>query len=298
MNRDRLRRTGLYASASNPSNMTLAPFYRADFLVYDLEDSVSVAEKDSARFLVFNTLHRPRLTDVELVVRINGLDTPFGLQDLEAIVRAKPDLIRVPKCESPANVQAVCDAISRIERDAGIPEGSTGIMASIETAAGVLNARDIAASSPRLVAIGLGGEDFTASMKTTRTREGSELFYARSAIALAARAAGIQALDTIFADVNDEEGLIADTMAIKTLGYDGKLAIHPRQVDVINGIFTPTDQEIRKAVRIFEAIQEANAHHSGVIALDGKMIDLPVVERAERTLALARATGKWDGGED
>lgn len=297
MQRDRMRRTGLYASASNPSNLTLAPFYGADFLVYDLEDSVSVTEKDSARFLVFNTLHRPRLTDTELVVRINGLDTPFGLQDLEAMVRAQPDLIRVPKCESPADVRAVCDEISRIERDAGIPVGTTGIMASVETAEGVLNARDIAASSPRLVTIGLGGEDFTASMKTNRTRAGTELFYARNVILLAARAAGIQALDTPFADINDEDGLIADTQAIKELGYDGKLAIHPRQIDVINGIFTPTDKEIRKAVRIFQAIREANEHNSGVIALDGKMIDLPVVERARRTLALAEATGKWNGGE-
>lgn len=298
MDRNRLRRSILYASASSPSNMALAPFYQADGVVYDLEDSVSIAEKDAARFLVFHTLRRPRLSAAERIVRINGLDTPFGLQDLEAIVRVKPDLIRVPKCETPESVKAVCSEISRIEREAGIEEGSTGIMASVETALGVLNARDIAACSPRIVTISLGGEDFTASMKTSRTREGSELYFARNVIALAARAAGIQALDTIFSDINDEEGLIADTLAIKNIGYDGKLAIHPRQVEHINRIFTPTDLEIHKAVRIFEAIKEANKRNSGVISLDGKMIDLPVVERARFTLALAKATGRWNGGED
>lgn len=298
MNRDRLRRSVLYASASNPANMAQAPLYHADCLVYDLEDSVSVAEKDAARFLVFNALHRPRISQSELVVRINGLDTPFGLQDLEAIVRAGPDLIRLPKCESPESVRKVCGEISRIEKEAGIEEGSTGIMAIIETAFGLLNARETAMSSKRLVALSLGGEDFTASMKTTRTAKGAELYYARNAIALAARAAGIQAIDTVYADINDEEGLIEDTLSIKNIGYDGKVAIHPRQVDRINGLFTPTDKEIDKAMRIFAAIREANARNSGVIALDGKMIDAPVVARARRTMAIAKATGKWNGGDE
>ncbi|MEA5137232.1 MAG: aldolase/citrate lyase family protein [Candidatus Fimivivens sp.] len=298
MNRDRLRRSVLYASASNPANMAQAPLYRADCLVYDLEDSVSVSEKDAARFLVFNALHRPRISQSEMVVRVNGLDTPFGLQDLEAIVRAKPDLIRLPKCESPEIVRHVCDEISRIEKEAGIEEGSTGIMAIIETAFGLLNARETAMSSKRLVALSLGGEDFTASMKTTRTAKGAELYYARNAIALAARAAGIQAIDTVYADINDEDGLVEDTLSIKNIGYDGKVAIHPRQVDRINELFTPTDKEIDKAMRIFAAIREANARNSGVIALDGKMIDAPVVARAHRTLAIAKATGKWNGGDE
>ncbi len=298
MNRDRLRRSVLYASASSPANMAQAPLYRADCLVYDLEDSVSVAEKDAARFLVFNALHRPRISDSELVVRINGLDTPFGLQDLEAIVRAKPDLIRLPKCESPETVRKTCEEISRIERESGIEEGSTGIMAIIETAFGLLNARETALSSKRLVALSLGGEDFTASMKTTRTAKGAELYFARNAIALAARAADIQAIDTVYSDINDEEGLIEDTLAIKNIGYDGKIAIHPRQVACINDVFTPTDKEIRHAIRVFEAIRAANARNSGVIALDGKMVDAPVVARARRTMAIARATGKWDEGEE
>lgn len=297
MNRDRLRRSVLYASASNPANMAQAPLYHADCLVYDLEDSVSVAEKDAARFLVFNALHRPRISESEIIVRINGLDTPFGLQDLEAIVRAKPDLIRLPKCESPEIVRTVCNEISRIEKAAGIEGGSTGIMAIIETAFGLLNAKETALASERLVALSLGGEDFTASMKTTRTAEGAELYYARNAIALAARAAGIQAIDTVYSDINDEEGLIQDTLSIKNIGYDGKVAIHPRQVDRINELFTPNDKEIDKAMRIFAAIREANSRNSGVIALDGKMIDAPVVARARRTMAIAKATGKWNGGD-
>ncbi len=298
MNRDRLRRSVLYASASNPANMALAPLYHADCLVYDLEDSVSVAEKDAARFLVFNALQRPRISESEIAVRVNGLDTPFGLQDLEAIVRAKPDLIRLPKCESPEILRSFCNEISRIEREAGIEEGSTGVMAIIETAFGLLNARETALASKRLVSLSLGGEDFTASMKTTRTVKGAELYFARNAIALAARSAGIQAIDTVFTDINDEAGLSEDTLSIKNIGYDGKVAIHPRQVDCINELFTPTDKEINLAVRIFEAIREANARNSGVIALNGKMIDAPVVARARRTIMIAKTTGKWNGGDE
>lgn len=287
----------MYVSGSKPGGISQAPFYGSDCIIYDLEDSVPITEKDAARFLIFNTLKKKRPGNIEIIVRVNAMDTPFAAQDLEAIVRAKPDVIRFPKIEIPEDVKTADDYISKVEAEAGIEVGSTRIIAGMETHTGVLNAREIAASSQRIVAISIGGEDFTASMKTTRSVEGLEMFYARNAILLAARAAGVQAIDTIFSDINNKEGLVEDTKLIKKLGFDGKYLIHPRQVEPVNNVFTPNEKEIQNAVRILNALKEANKRNLGVVALDGKMIDAPVVERAKRVIALAKAAGVFDGGE-
>lgn len=287
----------MYVSGSKPGSISQAHFYGSDCIIYDLEDSVLITEKDAARFLIFNTLKKKRPEKIEIIVRVNAMDTPFGEQDLEAIVRAKPDVIRFPKIETPEDVKIADDYISKVEAEAGIEVGSTRIIAGMETHTGVLNAREIAVSSQRIVAISIGGEDFTASMKTTRSVEGLEMFYARNAILLAARAAGVQAIDTIFSDINNEEGLVEDTKLIKRLGFDGKYLIHPRQVEPVNNVFTPNEKEIQNAVRILNALKEANKRNLGVVALDGKMIDAPVVERAKRVIALAKASGVFDGGE-
>ena len=297
MKKEKLRRSLLYVSASKPGGHSQSPFYGSDCIIYDLEDSVSITEKDAARFLIFNTLKKKRPENIEIIVRVNAMDTPFAAQDLEAIVRAKPDVIRFPKIETPEDVKNADDYISKVEIEAGIEVGSTRIIAGMETHTGVLNAREIAKSSQRIIAISIGGEDFTASMKTTRSVEGLEMFYARNTILLAARAAGVQALDTIFSDINNEEGLIEDTMLIKKLGFDGKYLIHPRQVEPVNNVFTPNDKEIQNAIRILNALKEANKRNLGVVALDGKMIDAPVVERAKRVIALAEASGIIVGGE-
>ncbi len=297
MEKEKLRRSLLYVSASKPGSISQAPFYGSDCIIYDLEDSVSVTEKDAARFLIFNTLKKKRPENIEIIVRVNGMDTPFAKQDLEAIVRVKPDVIRFPKIEKPKDVKIADEYISKVEAEAGIEVGSTKIIAGMETHTGVLNAREIAKSSKRIVAISIGGEDFTASMKTTRSVEGLEMFYARNAILLAAREAGVQALDTIFSDINNEEGLIEDTILIKKLGFDGKYLIHPRQVEPVNNVFTPNEKEIKGAKRILNALEEANKKNLGVVALDGKMIDAPVVERARRVMALAEASGLYVGGE-
>jgi citrate lyase subunit beta/citryl-CoA lyase len=297
MNKETLRRSLLYVSGSKPGSISQAPFYGPDCIIYDLEDSVPITEKDAARFLIFNTLGKKRPDNIEIIVRVNAMDTPFGREDLEAIVRAKPDIIRFPKIETPEDVRIADEYISIVEEEAGLEVGSTKIIAGMETHTGVLNARQIALASKRIVAISIGGEDFTASMKTTRSVEGLEMFYARNAILLAARAAGVQAIDTVFSDINNTEGLIEDTKLIKRLGFDGKYLIHPRQVEPVNNVFTPNEKEIQNAIRILYALEEANKKNLGVVALDGKMIDAPVVERAKRVIAMAKASGVIAGGE-
>lgn len=297
MTGETLRRSLLYVSGGSPANIAQAPFYGADCLIYDLEDSVPVAEKDAARLLIFNTLLKKRPKETEIIVRVNALSTPFGQEDLEAIVRAQPDVIRFPKIETPEDVRRADEAVRAVEEKAGITVGSTRIIAGMETHTGVLNAREIASASPRTVAISLGGEDFTASMKTTRTAGGLELFYARNAVLLAARSAGVQAIDTVFADLNDDEGFLEDVRLIHRLGFDGKYLIHPRQVEAVNEIFTPTEKELEKALRLFGAIREARERNLGVAVLDGCMVDQPVVERARRVVSLATAAGMLDGGE-
>lgn len=297
MSVERLRRSLLYVSGTSPVNMAQAPYYDADCIIYDLEDSVPLDQKDVARFLIFNTVKNHRPKDIEVIVRVNALSTPFGKQDLEAIVRAKPDVVRFPKIETPQDVVDACDYIEKVEKEAGIEVGSTQIIAGMESHLGVLNAREIATASPRIVAISLGGEDYTASMRTERSKDGLELFFGRNAVLLAARAAGVQAIDTVYADINDEEGLVEETKLIKKLGFDGKYLIHPRQVDPVNKVFTPSQREIEYAIKVFEIIEEGRRQNKGAIALEGSMIDEPMVIRARNVMDRAKAAGINVGGD-
>lgn len=286
----RLRRSMLFVPGNNPGMIRDAHIYGSDCIMFDLEDSVSINEKDTARFLVYKALTCLRYGKKELVVRINGLDSKLGIQDLEAIVRAQPDVIRLPKTEVAQDV-IDCEAeIERIEREAGIPVGTTGMMAAIESAKGVLNAYQIATASKRLIGIALGAEDYVTDLKTTRSPSGAELTFARSMIVNAARAAGIMALDTVYSDVNNEEGFRKEAEFIKTLGFDGKSVINPRQIPPLHEVFNPTEKDIQKAMAIMEAIREAERRGSGVISLNGKMIDKPVVERAKYMLERAAAS--------
>jgi len=277
-----------------------AHIFGSDSIMFDLEDSVSINEKDAARFLIYNALRTVDYEGTETVVRINGLDTPFGLEDLEAIVRARPNVIRLPKTDTAQDVIDVEKIITRIEEEEGIPIGSTKMMAAIETAIGILNAPEIAKASSRLIGIAIGAEDFVTNMRTTRSPEGIELLVARSQVLLAARAAGIYALDTVFSDVNDEERFANEVRLIKQLGFDGKSVINPRQIDIVHDIYTPSKSEIDKSFRIIKASQDALIKGLGVVSLDGKMIDKPIIERAERVLTLAEAAGvyKPEGGKE
>lgn len=289
----KLRRTMMYVTGNNPANIMDAHLYGSDSIMFDLEDSVSIKEKDSARFLVYNALKTMDYGGVETVVRINGLDTPFGRADLEAMVRAKPDIIRLPKAEKAEDVIEVDNIIGEIEKNIGMEVGTTKMMAAIESPLGVINAYDIAKASKRLVAIAIGAEDFVTNMKTTRSPEGVELLLARSQLVLAARAAGIYALDTVYSNIKNDEGFIDEVKLIKQLGFDGKSVIHPRQIGLTHKIYTPTEKEIKNATRVVDVINEAEEKGSGVIALDGKMIDGPIVDRAYRVLELAKAAGVY-----
>ncbi|MBS7228715.1 MAG: citrate (pro-3S)-lyase subunit beta [Christensenellales bacterium] len=276
----RLRRSMMFVPGNNPGMIRDAHIYGSDCIMFDLEDSVSINEKDAARFLVYKALTSLKYGKKELVVRINDLGSGLGVTDLEAMVRAQPDVIRLPKTETAQDVTDCETEIARIEREIGLPEGKTKMMAAIESAKGVLNAYDIARSSSRLIGIALGAEDYVTDLRTTRSPEGIELLFARSMIVNAARAAGIAALDTVYSDVNNEEGFIAEATLIKKLGFDGKSIINPRQIEPLHRVFTPTEKDIIKAKAIMEAIAEAELRGSGVASLNGKMIDKPVVERA------------------
>jgi len=283
---ERLRKTMMFVPGSNAAMLRDVPLYGADSIMFDLEDAVSLKEKDSARVLVYAALKTFDYSSVETVVRINGLDTG-GVQDVEAMVLAGVNVIRLPKTETAQDIVDVEAVITEVEEKNNIPVGQTKMMAAIESAQGVLNAPDIAKSSARLIGIALGAEDYVTNMKTRRYPDGQELFFARSMILHAARAAGIAAIDTVYSDVNNVEGFQQEVRLIKQLGFDGKSVINPRQIPLVNAIYAPTEKEIQNAKEVIWAIREAEEKGSGVISLKGKMIDKPIVERAERVVALA-----------
>lgn len=287
---DRLRRTMMFVPGNNPGMMADAHIYGPDSIMLDLEDSVTVTEKDTARLLVYNALKSIDYGDTEMVVRINPLNTPYGKKDIEAMVKAGVHVIRMPKTETAEEVVEVEREIERVEKELGCL-GRTRIMAAIESALGVCNAHAIATASPRMMGIALGAEDYCANLKAQRTPEGNELRLARETIVVAARAAGIDALDTVYSNLNDMETFRREVEFIHSLGFDGKSIINPRQIEVVNEVFTPSQKAIEKALTIIAAIKEAEKKGSGVIAVNGKMVDRPVVIRAERVIELAKASG-------
>ena len=269
----------MFVPGNNPGMIRDCHIYGSDSVMFDLEDSVSIMEKDAARFLVYQALHDLKYGKKELVVK-----------DLEAIVRAGVHVVRLPKTDSAQDVIDCEKEIARIESEAGIPVGTTLMMAAIESANGVLNAREIAHASDRLIGIALGAEDYVTDLKTTRS-DGIELLFARCMILNAARSAGIDALDTVYSDVNNEEGFIAEATLIKKLGFDGKSVINPRQIEPLHKVFMPSEKDLNKAKAVMGAYEEAMAKGSGVVALNGKMIDKPVVIRAQRLLELNELAG-------
>ncbi|MGT2958513.1 citrate (pro-3S)-lyase subunit beta [Streptococcus bovimastitidis] len=287
---ERLRRTMMFVPGANAAMLRDAPLYGADSIMFDLEDSVSLKEKDTSRALVHFALKTFDYSSVETVVRVNGLDT-VGALDIEAVVLAGVNVVRLPKTEIAQDIIDVEAVIERVERENGIEVGRTKMMAAIESAEGVLNAPAIAKASDRLIGIALGAEDYVTNMKTRRHPDGQELFFARSMILHAARAAGIAAIDTVYSDVNNTEGFQDEVRLIKQLGFDGKSVINPRQIPLVNEIYAPTEKEIQNAKEVIWAIREAESKGSGVISLKGKMVDKPIVERAERVIMLAKAAG-------
>jgi len=287
---ERLRRTMMFLPGSNVAMLRDAALYGADSIMFDLEDSVSLKEKDSARTLVHFALKTFDYSNVETVVRINSLEADGDL-DVEAAVLGGVNVIRLPKTENAQDIIDVEKVITKVEEENGIEVGTTKMMAAIESAEGVLNSREIAKASTRLIGIALGAEDYVTNMKTRRYPDGQELSFARNMILHAARAAGIAAIDTVYSDVDNTEGFQREVSLIKQLGFDGKSVINPRQIPLVNEIYTPTEKEIDNALAVIAGIREAEAKGSGVISVNGKMVDKPIVERAQRVLALAKAAG-------
>lgn len=288
--RNRLRRTRLYLPGNNPDFMLNAGLFAPDCVILDLEDSVAPANKNEARVLVRNALVTIDFGGAERIVRINPLTGEFGRKDLELIIPASPDTILIPKCESARQVHEVAEIIEKLETGVKLAH-PIWLMPLIETAAGVVHAYEIASASDRICAITFGAEDFSADLGISRTPEGKESFVARSLLVLAAKAAGVQAMDTVFSDVQDTAGLIASTREAMALGFEGKGVIHPGQIKPIHDAFAPTAEQIDHAHNIMAAMDEAKQRGSGVAALGNKMIDAPVAARAEKTLRLARALG-------
>lgn len=280
----------MFVPGNNPAMMADAFIYGPDSIMLDLEDSVTMAEKDAARLLVHNALKTIDYGNTEMVVRVNPLNTPYGKKDVEAVVKAGVHVIRMPKTETADEIRELEAEIVKVETELGCV-GRTQIMAAIESTLGVINAYDIATASKRMMGIALGAEDYSANLKTQRTPEGMELLLARQTIVVAARAAGIDALDTVYSNLNDMETFRKEVELIKSLGFDGKSIINPRQIEVVNEVFAPKEKEIQKSLTILAAIKEAEKRGSGVIAVNGKMVDRPVVIRAQRTIDLAIASG-------
>ena len=286
-----MRRSLLFLPGNNPNMLINGNCLGADAVIFDLEDAVSPAEKDAARILVRNTMRYMDFCGCEIIVRINSVDTPYWKADIDAILPYKPSLILLPKTSSAQDALTADAYMTEVEARLGYEKNTVGLMPLIETAMGVENAFSIASSTKRVQALFLGAEDLTADLQCKRTKEGREIEYARTRLVVAARAAGIDVYDTPFTDVNDDEGIVVDAGVAKALGFTGKSSISPRHVEVINQVFSPTLKEIEYAYEVMDAIALAKEQGKGAIALHGKMIDAPIVMRAERTIAMAEALG-------
>ena len=286
-----MRRSMLFLPGNAPKMIINGNYLGSDAVIFDLEDAVAPDQKDAARLLVRNVLGSLEFDRVETIVRINSIDTPYWQKDLEAIVPKKPDIIMLPKTGTARDVEVVDDYLAVLEAKLGMEEGAVRLMPLIETALGIENAYFIASACKRVVALFLGAEDLTADLRCKRTKEGREIDYARSRMVNAARAAGVDVYDTPFTDVNDDEGIVADATYAKSLGFTGKASISPRHITAINTVFSPTKADIAYAYEVMDAIAEAKAQGKGAIALRGKMIDAPIVARAQQTIEAAQQLG-------
>ena len=282
--KDRLRRSRLYLPGNEPKFYPNAGLHKPDGIILDLEDSVSPTEKEAAQLIVRNALRSIDFYGAERMVRINQL--PKGLDDLKFIIPHNIHVILIPKVESAEQIIQVEEKVNELKKKHNI-KNEIYFMPIIESALGVIKSYDIASASKFNCALAVGLEDYTADIGVERTNEGRESIFARSMIVNAAKAAKIQAIDTVFSDVSDMEGLRNSVLEAKSIGFEGKGCIHPRQVKVVNETFLPTDLEIEKAKKIVIAFEEAEAKGFGVVSLGSKMIDAPVVKRARRIVKLA-----------
>ena len=293
--RFRLRRTMIFMSAQKPGLIKDAYIYGVDSIMLDLEDAVAENQKDAARFSLYHALKTIDYGDTEVIVRINGLDTPHWQEDIRVCVAGGADGVRIAKCESAQDVITVDKAVTEAEKEFGVEVGRTLLMAALESPKGILNAYEICAASPRMFGVAISGGDFRKCMQTKPTADGIDMVVARGQMLIAARAAGVQCFDTVFTNLDDMEGFKNEVLQNKAMGFDGKSLINPKQIRFVHEAFAPTEKEINQAERIVAAYREQSAAGVGVFTLDGKMIDIAFIPGAERTLKLARACGLYDG---
>lgn len=286
--KDRLRRSRLYLPGNEPKFYPNAGLHKPDAVILDLEDSVSPTEKDAAQLVVRNALRAIDFYGAERMVRINQL--PQGLDDLKYVVPNNVHVILIPKAENAGQIHQVEEKVAELKKAYKI-RNDIFFMPIIESALGVVNAYEIASASKNNCALAIGLEDYTADIGTQRTNDGRESFFARSALVNAAKATGIQAIDTVFSDVNNMEGLRASVLEAKGLGFEGKGCIHPRQIKIVHEAFAPKEDEIEKAKKIVDAFETAKLNGLGVVSIGSKMIDAPVVKRAVNTIELAKLNG-------
>jgi len=286
-------RSMLFVPGSNAAWLSTVQVFGADYVMFDLEDSVAVREKDTARLLVREAIKSPIWRDTPVVVRVNGIDTPFFHDDLEAVVSAGAAIIRLPMVRDAQMIHDLDVEITLLEKKYGIPLGRTKILAAVESASGVVNAVPIATASPRMMGIALAAYDYVMDMHTTHdtAADESQLFFARAALLHAARVAKIHCYDVVYTDVNNTAGFLREVAVIKRLGFDGKSLVNPRQIEPLHNALAPTPEEAEHAQRVIAAAEEAEAEGHGVVSLDGKMIDAPIIAAARRTLRLARLSG-------
>ena len=294
-NKKRLRRTMMFLNCQKPGLIKDPYIYKPDSIMLDLEDAVAEKEKDAARYSLFHALKEINYRGVERVVRINGLDTPYWKEDIRCAVAGGCDAIRIPKTESAQDVKLVEEHVIAAEKEFGIPEGRTLIMAALESARGIMKALDICEASERLFGIALSGGDYTKDLQTHTTGTGVELMGARQNMVIAARAAGVQCFDTVYTDLDNMEGFKQDVETIHLMGFDGKSIINPRQIEIVHEIYTPTQKDIIFAEKVVKEIDDKKAKGIGVFTVDGKMIDIAFYDGAKRTIELAKASGVYKG---
>ena len=295
-NKKRLRRTMMFLNCQKPGLIKDPYVYGPDSIMLDLEDAVAEKEKDAARFSLFHALREIDYRGIERVVRINGLDSDLWEEDIRCSVAGGCDSIRIPKTETAEDVHRVEAAVAAAEQEFGVESGRTLIMAALESAKGVMNAMEICLASPRLFGIALSGGDYTKDLQTAISGTGVELMGARQHMIIAARAAGVQCFDTVWTNLDDMEGFRKETEVIRTMGFDGKSIINPRQIPIVHDVYTPKEKDIIFAEKVVREIDEKKAQGIGVFTVDGKMIDIAFYDGAKRTLALAQASGKYKGG--
>jgi citrate lyase beta subunit len=287
----RIRRALLFMPGDDRRKIEKGAASGVDAIIMDLEDGVALSRKVEARATIAAALGSVNFGRSERLVRLNPVGSELVMDDLASTVIGQPDGYVIPKVESAAQVQHIAAVLADTEHGKGWPPERIRLLAIVETAKGIVNLREIAASSPRLDALIFGAEDLAGDIGATRTPEGWEVFYSRGAVVVHAKAAGLDAVDTVFIDLNDLDGLIADAGRARAMGYTGKLAIHLRQIEPIQAAFTPSVAEVQRAQRIVAAHAAQQAAGRGAFELDGKMIDMPIVRAAEVVLVRARAAG-------